>query len=258
MTGRLAGEVALVTGSTRGIGRAVATRFAAEGARVVVTGRDEARGAAVVEQITAAGGTATFVTADLSDPGAPDWLVGATLDAFGGLTVLVNNAVASDAGRDAPIGDIDPQTWTRLLAVDLTAAAMLCRAAIRPMRAAGRGSIVNVSSRAADRGTPGRAAYAASKGALNALTRSIAVDYAAAGVRCNAISPGYVLNDVRDADISDADRSRREAMHLTRLATADDIAWAAVWLASRESEVVTGIVLPVDGGSTSARAAVLG
>jgi NAD(P)-dependent dehydrogenase (short-subunit alcohol dehydrogenase family) len=126
------------------------------------------------------------------------------------------------------------------------------------MRAAGRGSIVNVSSRAADRGTPGRAAYAASKGALNALTRSIAVDYAAAGVRCNAISPGYVLNDVRDADISDADRSRREAMHLTRLATADDIAWAAVWLASRESEVVTGIVLPVDGGSTSARAAVLG
>jgi NAD(P)-dependent dehydrogenase (short-subunit alcohol dehydrogenase family) len=134
----------------------------------------------------------------------------------------------------------------------------LCRAAIAPMRAAGHGSIVNISSRQAERASRGFAAYIAAKGGLNALTRSIAVDYAAEGIRCNTISPGYVLNDRRDADITPERRARYEAMHLTRLGEATDIAHAAVWLASPESGFVTGTNLQLDGGSSIARGATLG
>jgi NAD(P)-dependent dehydrogenase (short-subunit alcohol dehydrogenase family) len=126
------------------------------------------------------------------------------------------------------------------------------------MLAAGHGSIVNISSRQAERASRGFAAYIASKGGLNALTRSIAVDYADRNIRCNTISPGYVLNDRRDAGIDDDRRARYEGMHLTRLGVADDIAYAAVYLASRESDFVTGLNLQVDGGSSIARGLTLG
>jgi NAD(P)-dependent dehydrogenase (short-subunit alcohol dehydrogenase family) len=134
----------------------------------------------------------------------------------------------------------------------------LARAAIPHMIEAGHGSIVNVSSRAAERASRGLAAYIASKGGLNALTRSIAVDYAASNIRCNTISPGYVLNERRDADLSDARRARLQGMHLTRLGEASDVAHAAVYLASRESEFLTGVNLPLDGGGSAARGLTLG
>jgi NAD(P)-dependent dehydrogenase (short-subunit alcohol dehydrogenase family) len=126
------------------------------------------------------------------------------------------------------------------------------------MRRAGHGSIVNISSRQAERASPGLAAYCAAKGGLNALTRSIAVDYAADGIRCNTISPGYVVNDRRDADMTAERRARYEGMHLTRLGTAADVAHAVVYLAGRESEFVTGVNLQLDGGSSIARALTLG
>jgi 3-oxoacyl-[acyl-carrier protein] reductase len=256
---RLAGERALVTGSTAGIGRAIATRFAAEGAAVVVHGRDAARGGAVVADITAAGGQAMFVAADLATPEGPTGLVAAAVDALGGLTVLVNNAVAALVdSRDGPITEIGLDAWETSLRVNLTAPMLLSRAAIPHMVEAGHGAIVNISSRQAERSSPGLAAYTASKSALNGLTRAIAVDYASAGIRCNTISPGYVLNDRRDADLDAETRRRREAQHLTRLGVADDVALAAIYLASRESEFVTGVNLPLDGGSSAARAAVLG
>ena len=256
---RLEGEIALVTGSTSGIGKAIATAFAAEGARVVVTGRDPDRGAAAVAAITGAGGEAAFHGADLSDEAACAQLVSAAAERFGGLTVLVNNAVGSTVDEtDGPVAQMTSSSWEASLRVNLTAPMWLARAAIPHMIEVGHGSIVNISSRAAERASPGLAAYIASKGGLNALTRSIAVDYAARGVRCNTISPGYVLNERRDADLSDERRARLEGMHLTRLGEAGDVALAAVYLAGRESEFVTGVNLPLDGGGSAARGLTLG
>jgi NAD(P)-dependent dehydrogenase (short-subunit alcohol dehydrogenase family) len=256
---RLEGEIALVTGSTSGIGKAIATAFAAEGARVVVTGRDETRGTAAVDAIMGAGGQAAFHAADLADEAACVHLVSATVEQFGHLTVLVNNAVGSTVDEtDGAVAQVTTSSWEASLRVNLTAPMWLARAAIPHMIEAGHGSIVNVSSRAAERASPGLAAYIASKGGLNALTRSIAVDYARSNIRCNTISPGYVLNERRDADLSEPRRFRLEGMHLTRLGEANDVAYAAVYLASRESEFVTGVNLAVDGGGSAARGLTLG
>jgi NAD(P)-dependent dehydrogenase (short-subunit alcohol dehydrogenase family) len=254
---RLTGERVLVTGSTSGIGKHVALMCAREGARVAVHGRDAARGAAVVEAIAAAGGEATFVAADVADEAACATLVDTVAARLGGVTVLVNNAAAGSGGQ-SPVGELETDRWERVLRVNLTSVAWLCRAAVPHMLAAGHGSIVNVSSRQAERASAGLAPYIASKGGLNALTRSIAVDYGRRGIRCNAISVGYVVNERRDAALSPERRAELEAMHLTRLGHPDDVAHAVVYLASRESEFVTGSLLAVDGGGTIARGRVLG
>jgi NAD(P)-dependent dehydrogenase (short-subunit alcohol dehydrogenase family) len=256
--GRLAGEVVLVTGSTSGLGRVIAQRCAVERASVVVSGRNADRGETVAAAIRADGLDARFIRADLADVGSIRELVDQTVHDLGPLTVLVNNAAATDAPKDAPLADLTDEAWDRILLVNLTAVARLCRAAIPQMVKAGHGSIINISSRAGERGTPGLAAYAASKGGLNALTRSIAVDYARAGIRCNTISPGYIIHEWRDADITREQKRRLAAMHLTRLGTPEDVAYATVYLASAEAGFVTGINLSVDGGSTVARARVLG
>jgi len=254
---RLAGETVLVTGSTSGIGRAAAQMCAREGARVAVHGRNVARGERVVREIAAAGGTAAFFPADLADEAACAALVDAVAAHFGALTVLVNSAAAGTGGN-SPTGSFDTVVWERVLRVNLTSAAWLCRAAIPHMQAARHGAIVNVSSRQAERASAGLAPYVASKGGLNALTRAIAVEYARDGIRCNALSVGYVVNERRDAGMTPAQRARLEGMHLTRLGRAEDVAYAVVYLASRESEFVTGALLPVDGGGTIARGLVLG
>ena len=256
---RLHGELAIVTGSTAGIGKAIAIEFAAQGARVVVHGRDAGRGQGVVEQITAAGGDAVFIAADLSTEATCEQLVGGASDQLGGLTVLVNNAVAGVVdGGDSGIADMDTDTWEATLRVNVTAPMWLCRSAIPHLRAAGHGSIINISSRQGEKPSAGLAAYATSKGGLNALTRAIAVEEATYGIRANTISPGYVRNERRDVDMTDGRRARLEGMHLTRLGEARDVAFAAVYLASAESEFLTGINLELDGGGSNARAAVLG
>jgi 3-oxoacyl-[acyl-carrier protein] reductase len=253
----MVGERALVTGSTSGIGRAIAVMFAAEGAAVVVTGRNAERGDAVIAEIGGAGGRAVFLPADLHDEAACTALVNDAAEQLGGLTVLLNNAAGGDAA-DGPVADLTTDAWDAILRVDLTAPMWCARAAIAHMRAAGHGAIVNISSRQGERPSAGLAAYAAAKAGLNGLTRAIAVEEAANNIRCNTISPGYVLNDRRDADITVERRARYEGMHLTRLGVADDIAHAAVYLASRESEYHTPDNNQHDGGSTIARASTFG
>ena len=256
---RLAGERALVTGSTAGIGREIAIRFAAEGATVAVTGRDRERGDATIETIARAGGHAIFLPYDLDDDSSADRLVSAAAETLDGLTILVNNAVAGAVDQaDGPVAELGADAWDATLRVNLTAPMRLAAAAIPHMLAAGHGSIINISSRQAERAARGFTAYIASKSGLNGLTRAIAVDYADHNIRCNTISPGYVINERRDADLSDERRTRLEGMHLTRLGEAADVAHAAVYLASAESEFVTGINLPLDGGSSAARGTVLG
>lgn len=252
MSGRLQDEVALVTGSTRGLGREIARLFAQEGARVVVTGRDRERGEETASSLRSAGASVRFLSADLGDESQCESLVGAAVEQFGSLTVLVNNAVAYV--RDGPVTEVSAEVFSDVLRLNLVGVATLCRLVIPHMLRAGHGSIVNVSSRAAELATPRVAAYTASKGGLNALTRSITVDFARRGIRCNTVQPGYILHELRDAELTDERRKRLEEMHLTRLATATDVAYAALFLASRESEVISGVTLPVDGGSTAARA----
>ena len=254
---RLAGKVAIVTGSTRGIGRATAIRFAQEGAAVVVTGRGRDDGLAVEAEIRGAGGRAVYVPTDLSREEDVVAMVRAAVDHFGAVTTLVNNAAPTELmgpGRsDRRVTELDNDAWDAIMLVGLKAVVWCCKYAIPEMIAAGNGAVVNISSAASLLGTPGLDTYTASKGALNALTRSIAVEYAAEGIRANCIASGMVLSSegawklMEDPVIGGATR----AIHLTRLGMPEDIANAALFLASDEAAFVTGAVIPVDGGVTA-------
>lgn len=259
MTLRLRDEVAIVTGSTSGLGREIATLFAEQGASVVVSGRRADVGEAIVASLTRAeGADHFFVASDLKTPEGRETLIDRTVERFGRLTVLVNNAVSPTAiAKDGMVTTIDHQLWHDMLSITLVAAAELCRLSIPHLIASGGGSIVNVSAKSASLARPDQAAYSSAKAGMNALSRSIAADYSRQGVRCNALQPGYIIHEGREPNMSDERRAELEGMQLTRLATARDVALAALFLASRESEVITGITLPVDGGSTSVRGRLL-
>jgi 3-oxoacyl-[acyl-carrier protein] reductase len=253
---RLAGKVAIVTGSTRGIGRACALRFAEQGASVIVTGRSDDDGTAVEREIRDAGGEATFVHTDLANENDVIAMVHTTVDTYGSLSILVNNAAPTELmgpGRlDRRVTELTNDAWDSIMLVGLKAVVWCCKHAIPEMARAGGGAIVNISSAASILGTPGLDTYTAMKGALNTLTRSIAVEYAPDNIRSNCIVSGMVLTSpgafalMDDPAIGGATR----AMHLTRLGVPDDIAYAALWLVSDEAAFVTGALIPVDGGVT--------
>jgi NAD(P)-dependent dehydrogenase (short-subunit alcohol dehydrogenase family) len=237
----LEGLSALVTGATSGIGRAAAEELGRRGAEVVVHGRDPVRGTAVAATITAEGGTARFVAADLSDPAQLDDLAGHA-DA---VDVLVNNAGFSWFG---PTADLDVATFDRLFAANVRAAYFLVAALAPQMAARGSGTIISLGSMAGQIGLAGGAAYSATKATLAAMTRSWAAEFSPSGVRVNAVAPGPVLTNGAAPD-------RIEALGATTLlarpAQPGEIAGIIAFLASPEASYITGAVIAVDGGRTA-------
>ena len=248
--GKLQGRAAIVTGATSGMGRATAVLFAREGASVVASGRDPERGAALVEEIRRDGGRVEFVPGDVGLPGTNERLVETCRRSFGGVDVAV--CCAGMLGLGSATGVL-LETWRQTLAVNLDAAFYLMRSALPDMQSRGGGSFVVVASIAALKGFPNHAAYCASKGALVSLVRQVAIDYGPK-VRVNAICPGPVdtpliwASAVAFPDPAKAVEDVGKRTLLKRLGRPEDVARAALFLASSDSEWVTGTSLTVDGG----------
>jgi NAD(P)-dependent dehydrogenase (short-subunit alcohol dehydrogenase family) len=249
--GKLDGRTAIVTGGTSGMGRAVALRFAAEGARVVVGGRDAERGAAVTRDITGRGGQALFVAGDVSTPEANRRLVQAALEGYGGLDTLVLSAGELGLGS---ITETSPEAWDRTLATNLSAVFYMLHYALPEMRKRGAGSVTVIGSIAGYKVFPNHAAYCASKGGLLQLVRQAALDYGPE-VRVNAIHPGQVdtplLWSSAQAFPNPEEVVQQTAARLPakRLGRPEDIASAALFLVGEEASWITGAGLVVDGGS---------
>ncbi|MCP9274640.1 SDR family NAD(P)-dependent oxidoreductase [Mycolicibacterium arenosum] len=240
------GDVALVTGSTRGIGAATAMLLAERGAHVLVTGRDARRGMAVVDTIRTAGGTAEFIAAVLGTADQCATLANYALVVAGHVDILVNNAAIASFGPSATVPEDE---FDAGFAVNVKSPYYLVGELAPPMAERGRGVIVNVTTTVASRGTAQSAVYASSKAALNHLTRCWAAEYGPCGVRVNAVAPGPTLTvDALDVEDLSAVRGR---VPVRRLAQPFEIARTIAYLASDEASFINGAILPADGGRTA-------
>ncbi|WP_170578317.1 SDR family NAD(P)-dependent oxidoreductase [Ruegeria arenilitoris] len=247
---RLDGKVALVTGGTRGIGLAIAHALGQAGARVFISGRKDGEEAA--EMLRAAGHEASFLAADLSEPAAPDRMVADVVDAAGRLDILVNNAGIAIHGDTVDFSDED---LDRLMSLNVDAVFRCCRAAIPAMRSASSGAIVNVGSMSgiASNIPQNQVAYNSSKAAVHMMTKSLASELALEDIRVNALAPGYIQTDMSQGGIDNPEWFPiwRDMTPMQRVGQPEEVATAALFLASPAASYITGAVLVIDGGYTT-------
>ena len=247
---RLEGKVALITGSARGQGAAEARLFAQEGAKVILADVSDPEGIAVAAEIAEAGGDAIYVHLDVTDESQWDAAVQSAVTSFGKLDILVNNA---GIWRRGHVMETSSEQWDDIMDVNAKGVFLGTKSAIPEMRKAGGGSIVNISSTAGLVGSKTSSAYSASKGAVRIFSKSTAIQYASEGISANSIHPGPIDTDMGDQVWPDP--TSREASisrtALSRIGTAQDIAYGALYLASDESSFVTGSELVIDGGVTA-------
>lgn len=254
---RLDDKVVLVAGSTMGIGREIAKTAARQGAAVVITGRTQEKGQEVVDEISAAGGQATYSRMDVTEPETVEAAVQAAVDTYGRLDGIVNNVANMALGRlDRPLSELSIEDWNLIIASDLTSAFLGMKYGITAMLRGGHGgSIVNIASEAGLRGMNGVDGYTASKGAMVSLTRSVSSYYARYDIRCNTLAVGFV--DTGGERISEllgdevfATRIREH--HLGIVGKPEMVAPAAIFFLSDDSYYISGTTLPVDGGAVAA------
>lgn len=263
MSGLLEGKIGLVTGGASGIGKATVLAMVREGAAVVIADLAQAAGQALVREIEAAGGRALYVPVDVSRDVDVQAMVQLTVEHFGRLDCVLNNAgiaVHNAGGTPAPIGETDEAIWNRVVAVNLTGVFLCLKRELAQMQGqGGGGSIVNLASIAGLIGLPSSAPYVATKHGVIGLTRTAALDYADAGIRVNAVCPGYIRTPLNNGLFGDEERpmTERGAAILARvpqrrLGEAEEIAEMVVWLLGDRASYATGGVFTVDGGRTIA------
>jgi len=246
--GRLTNKRVLITGSASGIGRATARLFAAEGAQLTLCDRDHLQNENLAHEIDRTGGQVQAIQTDVGEPDDMQNAVNAAVATYGGLDVLYNNAGGATA-KDGAVTEIELDEFWRTIRVDLFGTVLGCRFAIPHLVQAGGGSIINTTSIRAMIGTEGADAYTSAKGGVVTLTRALALQWAHAGIRVNAIAPGVILTDRVRAMLRDDDPVRVK----TPLGPSepDDVAPLALYLASDESRQMTGMILPLDGGASA-------
>lgn len=240
---------ALVTGAGQGLGRAFCLALAERGRPVAVADIDASRASAVVEKVERAGGTAIAVEVDVADEHSVERMAATAEDGLGPVEVLVNNAAIFSTLRMGPFTRITASEWDRVLAVNVRGAFLCCRAVVPAMCGRGYGKVVNISSSTVFTGRPGYLHYVTSKAALIGLTRSLASEVGSDGVRVNAIAPGSTQTEVpRETITADARQAMAEETALRRIQVPADLVGAVVFLASPDSDFITGQTLNVDGG----------
>jgi len=243
---RLKDQVAIVTGGSRGIGRAIARCFAAEGAKVAIIykgSRDAAE--SLVQEIRQAGGEAMAVQCDVADFAAVQQCVAEVLQKWGAVDILVNNAGQI---KDGLFLQMDPKNWHQVLDTNLGGTFNFSRAVIEGMFRRRKGRIINISSVAAEHVNRGQCNYAASKGAINSFTRALATEVASRGITVNAIAPGFIETDMSEAVRNVAGETIKKMIPMRRYGTPEDVARVALFLASPDADYITGQVITVDGG----------